>query len=211
MKRRSYVMQKRAESEEQTRVSITESTIKLHETLGPSQTSISAIAEHAGVRRSTVYRHFPDERALFSACTTHYLAANPLPDLARWAAVADANQRLRTALQELYSYYCRTQQMMTKILRDEEAMPIVKQMLDRYRQYLADARETLMAGRKLREPARRRVKAALGHALDFHVWRSLVIEQGLDGSESADLMCLLVAGAAKRKSGRPDRVVPQRT
>ncbi len=75
-------------------------------------------------------------------------------------------------------------------------------MLARYRQYLGDARETLMAGRKLSESARRHVKAALGHVLDFHVWRSLVIEQGLDGSEGVDLICLLVAGAARSKLGQ---------
>jgi AcrR family transcriptional regulator len=43
--------------------------------------SVSAVAAHAGVRRSTVYRHFLDEVALFDACTTHWAAANPLPDL----------------------------------------------------------------------------------------------------------------------------------
>jgi len=82
--KRTYRMTRRAELEAQTRLRITESTVALHGTVGPAHTSISAIAEHAGVRRSTVYRHFPDEAALFNACSAHWLAEHPTPDLAAW-------------------------------------------------------------------------------------------------------------------------------
>ena len=68
--------------------------MELHGTLGPLHTSISAVAEGAGVRRSTVYRHFPDEAALFSACSAHWIEANPLPDIGRWAAIDDPQRRL---------------------------------------------------------------------------------------------------------------------
>src|SRR5919201_641746 len=97
--KRAYRKKRRAELEAQTRRRITESTMELHGTLGPSRTSISAVAERAGVRRSTVYRHFPDEAALFAACTAHWMAANPPPDLAGWAAIEDPDERLRTALE----------------------------------------------------------------------------------------------------------------
>ena len=83
--KRPYRMKRRAELEELTRRRITESAVALHGTLGPARTSISAVAEHAGVRRSTVYRHFPDEAALFAACTAHWMADNPVPDLGAWA------------------------------------------------------------------------------------------------------------------------------
>src|ERR1035437_5650728 len=99
---RTYRMQRRAESQRETRERITESAAELHGTLGPSRTSLSAIAAHAGVRRSTLYRHFADEAALFAACTAHWMTANPVPDLARWAAIADPDERLRVALAELY-------------------------------------------------------------------------------------------------------------
>src|SRR5207249_7502969 len=79
--KRQYRMMRRAEAEQYTRLRITESTVELHATLGPAQTSVSAVARHAGVRRSTVYRHFPDEQSLFSACTGHWMAANPFPDI----------------------------------------------------------------------------------------------------------------------------------
>lgn len=197
MKYRAYNMKKRAESEEQTRLKITESTVELHGTLGPSRTSVSAIARHAGVRRSTVYRHFPDEAALFNACRSHWLAANPLPDLARWAAIEDSGERLPLALRELYAYYSRTRPMLSNILRDEETMPIVKQMLDGYRAYLGSAREILMNGRRPKRSARPRVRAVIGHVLSFSVWHSLAVEQGLASVQAADLMCRLVAAAEK--------------
>ena len=77
--RRPYRMKRRAELEEATRRRITESAVELHGTLGPSRTTISAVAEHAGVRRSTVYRHFPDETALFAACSAHWRRRTRLP------------------------------------------------------------------------------------------------------------------------------------
>src|SRR5438309_11470297 len=111
-KTRSYRMQRRAELQRQTRLRITESAVALHGTVGPSRTSISAVAAHAGVRRSTVYRHFPDEAALFDACTAHWAAANPPPDLDAWARIESADERLDVALSELYAFYGRTEAML---------------------------------------------------------------------------------------------------
>src|SRR4051794_1391044 len=79
--KRAYTKRRRAELEEQTRRRITESAVALHGTIGPSRTSMSAVAERAGVRRSTLYRHYPDEAALFEACSAHWVAANPWPGL----------------------------------------------------------------------------------------------------------------------------------
>jgi AcrR family transcriptional regulator len=191
--KRPYRMKRRAELEQLTRQRITESAVDLHGTLGPSRTTISAVAEHAGVRRSTVYRHFPDEPALFAACTAHWMASNPAPDLQRWAETDDPDERLRDALRELYAYYRRTEGMMDNILRDEATMPNVKQMFHGFRDYLALASDTLMAGRHARGRARQRLRAAIGHALAFSTWRSLAREQGLDDPQAADLMCRLAA------------------
>src|SRR5580765_8492108 len=105
---RPYRMKRRAESQQETRLRITESAVALHGSIGPSRTSISAVAKHAGVRRSTVYRHFPDEASLFAACTGHWMAANPMPDLEVWAAIDEPEARLRLALEQLYAFYGRT-------------------------------------------------------------------------------------------------------
>src|SRR5438105_12155523 len=98
--KREYRKKRRAELEQQTRLRITESTVELHGTVGPARTSISAVAERAGVRRSTVYRHFPDEASLFRACTAHWMSLNPPPDPGSWAAIADPDERLKPALEQ---------------------------------------------------------------------------------------------------------------
>src|ERR1700730_5248840 len=134
--KRPYRKKRRAELEEATRRRITESAVELHGTLGPSRTSLSAVAEHAGVRRSTLYRHFPDEAALFAACSAHWNASNPTPDLAHWTAIDDPSERLRVGLQELYAYYRRTERMMDNLLRDEETISAVKQTFRGFRAYL---------------------------------------------------------------------------
>jgi AcrR family transcriptional regulator len=196
--KRQYRMKRRAELQEQTRLRITESAMELHGTIGPSRTSISAVAERAGVRRSTVYRHFPDEAALFAACSAHWLAANPPPDLDRWSAIVDPDERLRTALGELYGHYRRTERMRDNLLRDEPAMPVIKRLMGGNRAYLAAAGETLVRGRGARGHAATRVRAAIGHAIAFTTWRSLAREQGLADPEAVELMFrLVVAGGAR--------------
>jgi AcrR family transcriptional regulator len=194
-RKRPYRKRRRAELEAETRRRITESAVELHGTVGPALTSISAVAEGAGVRRSTVYRHFPDEVALFDACSAHWSAANPPPDLERWATIADPDERLVAALPELYAYYRRTETMLANLLRDEDEMPVLKERFAAFHQYLAQARQSLLRGRALRGRARRNVAAAIGHALSFTTWRSLAREQGLDDAGAAALMAHLVSTA----------------
>jgi AcrR family transcriptional regulator len=191
--KRPYRMKRRAELEELTRRRITESAVALHGTLGPARTSISALAEHAGVRRSTVYRHFPDEASLFAACTAHWVAENPVPDIGAWAAIEDPDARLRAALDALYPYYRRTAAMMENLIRDEAVSEVVRENFSGYRQYLAAARDALVRGRRSRGRARAREGAAIGHALAFATWRSLALDEGLDDGQAAALMVRLVA------------------
>jgi AcrR family transcriptional regulator len=201
---RKYEMRRRAESQRETRRRITESAVELHGTVGPSRTSMSAVADRAGVRRSTLYRHFPGEAALFEACSAHWAASNPPPDLGAWAAVGVPEERLASALQELYDYYERVAPMLENLLRDEQTMPVVRERFAAFHGFTAAMADVLMQGRHVRGAPRRRVRAALGHAVAFSTFRSLVREQGLDPDEAARLMCTLVAGAAEgaRKSAR---------
>jgi AcrR family transcriptional regulator len=204
--KRPYRKRRRAELEAETRRRITESAVELHGTVGPSRTSFSAVAERAGVRRSTLYRHFPDEATLFAACSAHWLEANPLPDLTSWAAMPDPDQRLAHALGELYAYYRHTDQMLANLLRDEATVPAVKQQFRAFRDYLAAARDILVRGRNVRGQLRRRVLAATGHALTFQTWRSLTHEQGLDDQHAVELMSGLVGAqcdSGRRESRRP--------
>jgi AcrR family transcriptional regulator len=199
--KRPYRMRRRAELEEQTRRRITESAVALHRELGPARTSISAIAEHAGVRRSTVYRHFPDEDALFGACSSHWRAAHPRPDQDAWATIEDPAERTETALRALYAFYGGTQGMYASLLRDEPLVPIVQRLMRDFHDYLRTIEDVLMAGRGLHGRTARYTRAAVGHALAYPTWRSLTHEQGLTNDEPVALMCLLVESAAGARSG----------
>src|SRR3954447_13415942 len=145
--KRPYRKRARAEHEAQTRRRITESAVELHGTIGPARTSISAVAERAGVRRSTVYRHFPDEAALFEACSTHWAVANPVPDLAELGTIEDPDARLQAALGELYGFYRRNESMLAHLYRDERPLPTVADGFAACAGPLPAARDVLVRGR----------------------------------------------------------------
>jgi AcrR family transcriptional regulator len=159
---------------------------------------MSAVAEHAGVRRSTLYRHFPDEAALFDACTAHWSASNPPPDLTAWSRIDDPDERMRVALGELYAFYRQTEAMLENLFRDEIMVPMVAERFAAFRGYFAAAQDILMAGRRLRGAGKLRTRAVVGHAIAFSTWKSLTREQGLDDKISVELMRTLVDAATHR-------------
>lgn len=195
---RKYELKRRAEKQEETRRRITEATVELHETLGPARTTISAIAERAGVQRLTVYRHFPDERALFTACTGHWIAANPPPDPSSWARVADVEERLRAALAEVYAYHGRTEQMVARVIRDRQVHPLTREFSEPYFRHWERMRDILAVGWGVRGKRRRLLLAAIAHALDFQTWHSLVRRQGLDEDQAVEVMARMVQCVSRR-------------
>src|SRR4051812_25722838 len=120
---RKYEQKQRAKQQEETRLRIVEATIALHEEVGGSA-PITSIAERAGVSRITLYRHFPDEKSLLSACTGHYLTLHPPPDLTPWRDICDPAIRLRTALSEIYAYYRRTERLLARAEQEVPANPV---------------------------------------------------------------------------------------
>ena len=188
--RRKYELKKRAADMAETHLRITEAAIELHGTVGPSRTTMSAVAERAGVERRTLYRHFPTETDLFEACSTHYFTANPWPDLAGWQAIRDPRERLERALDELYAYYERTEPMLANVLRDAELIDFARDAVAPLHAYLDQAAEILIAGRR----RRRLVDGALRHALAFSTWRSLSAG-GIGRADAARLMTSLVEDA----------------
>jgi AcrR family transcriptional regulator len=170
--KRSYEMRKRRESQQATRQRIVEATMHLHEEIGPRATSISAIAERAGVQRLTVYRHFPDETAVFQACTAHWLSLHPLPDPAAWKSIADATARTRAALLALYGYYRSTCRMWDAAWREAPDVPALHEPMARVGAYLHAIGEDLADGFEPRHD-RTALAATIHHALAFPTWQSL--------------------------------------
>ena len=193
---RTYRLTKRAERQQETRRRIEAATIALHEEVGGG-TTITAIAERAGVSRLTVYRHFPDERSLLAACTGTYLAANPPPDPRDWARIADPEVRLRVALAELYPFYRRNRGILARADQEMPTNPTLTDVLAPYRAAVAAMGEVLVPGWTNDESAESLVRAAAGLAVAFATWQTLAVEQGLTDFDAAALMGNVVQGAAQ--------------
>jgi AcrR family transcriptional regulator len=190
---RKYEMKKRAAALDETRRKITEATVELHRTVGPSATTITDVAERAGVRRATVYNHFPDEVSLLASCSAHWRALHPPPDVKGWVAVDDDAERLRIALRQLYSWYRETEPMTANVLRDAETMPALGNIIaNGLGRYLSEVRKILAGKPKARGRRRDRVEAAAAVAADFHTWRSLA---ALGDGEAAEVAAGFIESA----------------
>ena len=187
--KRKYELKERARRQEETRQRIVEATVELHTSVGTARTTISAIAERAGVERHTVYAHFPDDETLFRACSTHWQGRHPRPDVRRRLEHDVPEDRLRGVLSDLYAWYEDVELDLEILLRDAPLVPMSAASFaeaDRATSELADdlARDW---------PRRKAVRAAIGHALEFETWRSLVRRQGLSRKQAVDGMLRLVA------------------
>ena len=197
---RKYQLKRRAEEQAETRQRIVDAAIGLHQERGDAGTTVSAIADRAGVGRVTVYRHFPDERALLSACTGHYLAQNPPPNPEVWREIEAPDARLGAALGEMYAWYRRNETMWARAEEDAPTNPVLAELMAPFDAMLAHIRDLLMEGRGTTDDATRRmVTASIGHAVAFGTWRSLARQQGLGDGEAVALMARLVscAGSAR--------------
>jgi AcrR family transcriptional regulator len=191
MTTRTYTKSRRAELEAETRQRITEAALSLHSEIGPARTTISQVAERAGVQRHTVYAHFPDERSLLMACSGLHISQQPLPDPAAWKGVADPAQRLKKALTALYAWYARNRQVLAHVMRDAEThAPLREVVAVRFGPGVSAIAASVGEGLD------RKGKAALGLALSFHTWRSLVDDGGLDHAAAVELMARTVRGGA---------------
>jgi AcrR family transcriptional regulator len=186
---RAYRQRKRAENQAETRRRITEAAVELHGSIGPARTTVSAIAGRAGVQRATVYRHFPDDRAMLEACSAHYGERHPPPDPAWWRGIADPQERLAAALDALYAWYEEVEPMLTNVTRDMALMPALNDLASRRIRYLATVEDDLAASWGSAGDQRRR-RAALALALDFGCWR-LLHRRGLPRADAVALMAQL--------------------
>jgi AcrR family transcriptional regulator len=194
MKRR-YRQTRRAEATAETTRRIVDAAIHLHTTVGPAQTTISAIAERAGVERLTVYRHFPREDELFRACVTHGWERFPPPDHRAWAGIDDPEQRLRAALTELYAYYSGVGDALLVIVHDFPRVPTLAALNAPYLAKWDEMRDVLVRGWKRRGRGRLTLVAAIAHSLELSTWQSLVRRQGLPEADAVELLVGMVRSA----------------
>ena len=196
MMARKYEMSRRAMQVEQTRLRITEAAVELHGSIGPARTTISAVAERAGVDRVTVYRHFPDDRALLAACSRHWRVLNPPPDPARWAAVSEPPARVTQALADLYGWFRSTHPMLENVIRDRPFVPALEVLAADREAFGELMVRVLLRGWGVPRGRRPILAAAIAHAIDPTTWVSLT-RKGLDDRAAVELMSTFVGAAAR--------------
>jgi AcrR family transcriptional regulator len=198
-----YELKKRAERQQETRRRIVEATLALHTELGPARTSISAVAERAGVQRHTVYSHFPDERALFSACSGRFAELNPFPDPDALLGVEDGEERLRAGLAGLYNFYANHEGLLAHVNRDLEVHETTRMTaMAQFGPFQARLHEVLAAGL----PRTAGGDAALAVVTSFWSWR-LLRDHGLGPGEAAGVAAAMVLGGDTSPRGdRRDRL-----
>jgi AcrR family transcriptional regulator len=189
---RTYTLKRRAEQQAETRRRIVEAAVDLHGSVGPALTTVSMVAERAGVQRHTFYAHFPDERSLLMACSGLALERDPLPDAEPWRAIESASERLRVGLRAVYDWYERNAELTACVLRDAEHHALVREIAGlRYGPPMAAYGEVL--GAKLNAKQR----ALLRLALSYFTWRTLARDSGLKQSAAVAVMVQAMSSAAE--------------
>jgi AcrR family transcriptional regulator len=177
---------------QETRQRITEAAVELHQTVGPARTTVSAIAEKAGVQRHTYYAHFPELKDLYQACMGHYSERNPVPDPSRWAEISSPEERLRVALSEVYAYYSGNEAMVSNVLRDAELDPIVQEIMVPFDQYWETVRDVIAGAFEASGDRHEELLGAVALAQDFQTWQTLVRQQELSQDRAVELMVGMV-------------------
>ncbi len=180
---RAYTLKRRAEQQAHTRRRIVEAAVDLHGSIGPALTTLSMVAERAGVQRHTLYAHFPDERSLYMACSGLSLERDPLPDAAAWRMIEDPRERFRVGLGAVYGWFERNAELAGCVLRDAEHHPLTKEIAElRFGPFMAAYQEVLGADLSVKQ------RAMLRLALSFFTWRTLVRESGLEQGAAVGAM-----------------------
>jgi AcrR family transcriptional regulator len=171
-------MRQRRAAIDETRARIIDAAIELYESVGPAETTMSAVATRAGVTRATLYRHFASEEAVAQAVVGAWREAWPSLDTAALGRIADAAARQRATLAALYAGYRATDALTGNLARDSHALPAASR---------AAVREPAMT-------ASRVLGSSVGadHAVAFETWRSLR-DAGLADAAIADLMAKFIA------------------
>ena len=187
---RTYTFKRRAEQQAETRQRIVEAAVDLHGSVGPAHTTISMVAERAGVQRHTLYAHFPDERSLFAACSGLVEERDPVPDAAAWRGIANRRERLATGLGAVYGWYARNASLVACVLRDAEHHALTRETAEHsFGPPMAAWQEVLGAKLNIKQ------RAVLRLALSFFTWRTLVREGGLTPGGAVAAMVQAVDGA----------------
>jgi AcrR family transcriptional regulator len=180
---RTYNSRRRTESAEHTRQSIVEAAVKMH---GQGITTLSAVAEEAGVSLPTVNKYFPTREDLFAACTDHVADTLDYPSLDALAAIDDMPQRIHEVVREAYRLNEATLgTSWTGYVLEDESPTMAAAMLN-YENYLGMMAEVLLGDWEgsRRDVMIRFVRAMLGPL----TYRALRVKNGFDYEDAVQHM-----------------------
>jgi AcrR family transcriptional regulator len=104
-RRRSYRLGRRGEAAEETRRRIVAATFELHNEQGIAGTTMSDIAERAGVSVGTVYHHFPSYPDAIAACGVFVAETLPPPSAAIFEGARTRAERIERLARAWFQFY----------------------------------------------------------------------------------------------------------
>lgn len=180
---RQYHSKRREVAAARTRQSIVEAAVKLH---GLGVTTLSAVADEAGVSLPTVNKYFPTRDDLFGACTKHmaenldYVAPDDL------AAIEDPVERLRATVRQIYSLHEQTLGHAWTGYTLEDESPVMAKAVADYEDLVDMLAGPILDG-QVTQPVMRDFIRGLLHPLTY---RELRLKRGLTFDEVVEHMVL---------------------
>jgi AcrR family transcriptional regulator len=178
---RDYRMRKRAEARDETRERILRATMEVHDEKGVAPTTLSDIAQRAGVGLATVSRHFPTYGDLVQACGMHVWQdmRPPVPPDAvpMFEGIVGRQARLIRLVAEVDAFYARGAHRLALAGRDRDLIPQLDGFLSAVEAGVAALVTEALRDEGLSESAIKIAVALMG----FPVWASLK-KTGLDST-----------------------------
>ena len=168
MPHRNYRLSRRAEAAEETRRRIIEATYALHSELGVAATTMTHIAERAGVSIGSVYHHFPTYDDAIGACGQHSQELAPPPTDAIFAGLPSTEKRVQRLAEAIFGYYERLPGF-ERVRRDRDKFPPLQGFFAAEERRRAD-----LAGKALRARASDPRPATVAALLDIAVYQGLM-------------------------------------
>jgi AcrR family transcriptional regulator len=199
MSPRRYRLDRRAETAEETRRRIVQATQELHAQQGIYATSMTHIAERAGVSVGTVYHHFPTYQDAVAACAHRTAEMLPLPTVQIFTGLSTVEDRVGHLARDIFGFYERLPEY-ERVRSERWGMPPIEAAVEREENNrLALTREAL---RPFKVSARLvTICAAL---LDVAVYAAL-IRGGMSPAKAAEEVAAFILARldAARRPARP--------
>ena len=194
---RKYSSRRRTESAEHTRQSIVEAAVKMHE---KGITTLSAVAEEAGVSLPTVNKYFPTREDLFTACTGHVADTLDYPSPEALAAIEDRGERIQQLVEAVYTLHEETFGTAWTGYKLEDESPVMAQAMIDYENFIGVLVESLLHDWEGKSGTPSSLSSFIRGLLNPLTYRAIRLKNGLNYEEAVRhtvqaLTCMLAGQA----------------